>query len=857
MTEELLFKDYFDHFNSLITQEELASKEAYKQTIGKKVFELINMGRCLHKLRVVKRTHAHVKKDFDSRDSIETRWHITLENIDKSSFRDNSFVPGSNVFILNDPLEDTAFKESYSKISALIIHINKQQITLELPETKEGIYHFRDDLTLVLGADRVTYPRQREMLKYFCSESYQGDKDIRDKITSLFRNKFTFENVQINKKIDSFFFKLDKSKTEAVQKILGPNKISLLHGPPGTGKTQACAEVICQTIKNDLNKKILVCCDSNQAVDNILLKVENLLSSPANNIILRIGQPFKVQKNALDYTLETKFNEHPLYKFFLPLLYEESQSLNKDIKKLYQEYHRAIREKGSMSTDTYDTHEMYKQAQKNNYLIQEQIKRTKAIIHKEITNNARIFFCTNSLSGSPEIRSLKFDLIVIDEATQSTEPSILIPLSLGNKILLAGDHKQLPPTVLSVDKNRQSELSISLFEKIILKDKNLASTLKIQYRMNDDLLEFPNKEFYGELESANENKNKHLDLIFDKSVVFINSNTKENTTKTETLSEEGFKSKFNEGDVNIISKIVKTYRSLTLTEKNMMVLTPYSLQKQRLNNNLKEYGLRSKTVDEAQGQQNDIIMLSLVRNNDKDSIGFLEDVRRFNVAITRAKVKLIVVGNKKTLCTNKMYASWIAHIQKNGLYIDESELNSYLDINDEKIDELKELVKEYRIVRPSESYNLETSNELININKPWFESLDYASLSENLKTLFVNAKWSMKKEQVERLKNIFEILNEDNAKNILLTFYWISLRKFYSDIKQNTPRFILLANRDRDRIEDFCIKKGYLSEEDVIDLKNKMSFVEDNINQEKQHTIFEEDNKEVISETKIVTDLFS
>ncbi|MBU1622371.1 MAG: IGHMBP2 family helicase [Nanoarchaeota archaeon] len=856
MSEELLYKDYFDHFNSLITKEETASKQAYFDTIGKKLFELIAMGRCLHNLKVVKRVHAFARKDFDSRDFVETRWQITLESMEYDKLQNNSFVVGSNVFFMINVSENISFKESYSKVSGIIINVNNRSITIELPDTREGIYNLHEQITLVLGSDKVTYTRQRELLKYFCSSFYDGEEDIRDQIISIFRDQFESNLIQSTQRVDSYFFKLDKSKKEAVEKILGPNKISLLHGPPGTGKTQACAEIICQTLKQDTSKRILVCCDSNQAVDNILSKVDQLLPNPSNNVILRVGQPFKVQKDVVDYTLFAKYNDHPLNKYFLPLLYEESQHLEKAIKELKKRSVDALKQKGRNSTEAYDSHEEYKIAQKSKFETQQQITNVRNSILKEINNNARIFFCTNSLAGTPEIRSMKFDLVVIDEATQATEPSIIIPLSLGKKVVLAGDHKQLPPTVLSQEKNKISELSVSLFEKIILKDKNLASTLKIQYRMNDDILNFPNKQFYSNLESAEENKNKHLDLIFEKSVVFIDSHVKENTSQDSDESDEDLKSKFNEGEVNIVSKVVSTLRSLTLTNRNIMVLTPYNLQKQKLNNALKEFGIKSKTVDEGQGQQSDIVILSLVRNNDESSLGFLKDKRRFNVAITRAKVKLIVIGNIKTLSSDELYDSWLDNIRHKGMIIDEADLDPYLALEDSKIEELKDKVSEYRIVKPTELYDKKTSDEFIEENDSWFKSLDYALLSKNLELLFSTG-WSIKKPWNERLGNIYPILTAENAKNILLTFYWISLRKIYSLSDQKTPYFMKLAEIDRKKIEDFCYKKGFLTEEEIIEIKGKMEFVDQEIKEIRTHNLFKEDKKEAITECKIVTNLFS
>lgn len=392
MNEELLYQDYFDHFNSLIVKEENASKQAYFDTVGKRLFELIAMGRCLYNLKVLKRTHSFGRKDdFDSKDFVETRWQVTLESMDQDKLQNNSFVVGSNVFFMIDVSENISFKESYSKVSGIITNVNNKSITIELPDTQEGIYKLQERITLVLGSDKVTYTRQRGLLKYFCSIAYDGDKEIREKIISLFRNELNTPFFKYSKKVTNFFFKLDKSKKEAVEKILGLNKISLLHGPPGTGKTQACAEIICQTLKQDTSKKILVCCDSNQAVDNILSKVNQLLPNPSNNVILRVGQPFKVQKDVIDYTLFAKYTDHPLNKYFLPLLYEESQYLEKEIKLLKKLSQDALKQKGRHSTEAYDSHEKYKLAQKSKFELQPQITNIKNLILKEINNNARIF----------------------------------------------------------------------------------------------------------------------------------------------------------------------------------------------------------------------------------------------------------------------------------------------------------------------------------------------------------------------------------------------------------------------------------------------------------------------------------
>lgn len=293
---------------------------------------------------------------------------------------------------------------------------------------------------------------------------------------------------------------------------------------------------------------------------------------------------------------------------------------------------------------------------------------------KKIINQSEVVLTTNSTAGSELMQNHSFDTLFIDEATQATEPSCLIPITKTEKVVMAGDHKQLPPTIIN-QKAKQKGLEKTLFERMIQNiDREHTALLQTQYRMNKKIMEYPNKQFYNnKLEPASQVKEHTLkDLTKQKNnhieprepITFIDTNG------TPERQPPGSTSKQNKGEAKITKKTLKELLKTNINPKQIGVITPYDAQVELLQQKLpKKQNLEIKTVDGFQGREKEVIIVSLVRSNQQNKIGFLKDLRRLNVTITRAKRKLILIGDTKTLKTNKTYKKLINYIKKQGHYI--------------------------------------------------------------------------------------------------------------------------------------------------------------------------------------------
>ncbi len=470
---------------------------------------------------------------------------------------------------------------------------------------------------------------------------------------------------------------LNESQREAVINTLRAKDVFLIHGPPGTGKTTTLVESIIQHVKR--GKRVLATADSNVAVDNML---ERLVRFGINAI--RIGHPVRISKTLVEHSLDEKIKAHEDFQRALELweevdrLREEQEKYlkpvpsrrrgltNEDIKAL------ALRGKSKRGVSAQDIKGMAKWIE-----IQERISELaqqarylefKAMYHT--LEGAQVILATNSTAGSDYLRPFEFDVVFIDEATQSTEPSCLIPMVKGQKWILAGDHKQLPPTVIS--EKAQPYLQYTLFERLIdIYGERVVSMLTVQYRMNEKIMHFPNKEFYGgKLIAAPqvarwtirdlgisipENLDGEMRTILEPEnvVLFVHVDGQE-------YQKRGSTSYLNEEEARKVKSIVESLLKIGLREEHIGVISPYDDQVVHLMDLLEAYeNLEIKTVDGFQGREKEVIIISFVRANERGEIGFLNDLRRLNVAITRPRKKLIMVGNERTLSSHRTYRKLI------------------------------------------------------------------------------------------------------------------------------------------------------------------------------------------------------
>ncbi|MCF0225948.1 MAG: IGHMBP2 family helicase, partial [Methanobrevibacter sp.] len=298
-------------------------------------------------------------------------------------------------------------------------------------------------------------------------------------------------------------------------------------------------------------------------------------------------------------------------------------------------------------------------------------------IIKDIVLNSDVILSTNSSAALEDIENIKFDVAIIDEASQATIPSVLIPIAKANKFVLAGDHKQLPPTIIS--KKAQS-LEDTLFEKLINKYPDKSSLLNVQYRMNNRLMEFPNSEFYNsKLDGGDdvediiisdileESKLSEIEevsiedqLISSKEPLIFVDTSRINRNREKQLKDS--KSIVNILEAELTLKIASFYQKLGVSDNDIGIISPYADQVNLIKS---KTAIETKTVDGFQGREKEIIIISTVRSNDRGNIGFLNDLRRLNVALTRAKRKLIIIGNKDTLNVNPTYSRLVDYVYKN------------------------------------------------------------------------------------------------------------------------------------------------------------------------------------------------
>ena len=518
--------------------------------------------------------------------------------------------------------------------------------------------------------------------KLFKSKKYRIDlyvsdttfKRMKNAINSIENSEFDPEVILGLKKPNIFKAetisdRLNFSQNEAL-KLAKNSQLFLIHGPPGTGKTTTLSEVV----RANLGKRILVVADSNVAIDNMLEKLKD-------RRVIRIGHPAKIEDDLLKFSLDVVIREDERYKEieeYIDKIDRLKKVRDRQYKKPTPGSRRGLTNEeiltlasAGKSKRGLQPHKIKQMANwiettnKLSWLYEQKENILNKIIHEQL-RSAEIIFATNSGAGSEFLENLKFDIVFMDEAAQSIEPSALIPIIKGKRLIMAGDHKQLPPTVLS---ERAKKLNFSLFERFANLFPESCYTLKIQYRMNEKISKFPSCEFYNCVVKSHESvKNIKLSDIanisefvgFDEPLVFYD--TKEQFLEA---NKRGSHSKYNPLEAEFVKKLVDEFLLLGVKRQDIGVITPYKDHEEYMKRIIED--IEVKSIDGFQGREKEVVILSLVRANDNEEIGFLSDKRRLNVAITRAKRKLIIVGDAKTLSSNRIYAKLIDYTSKEGM----------------------------------------------------------------------------------------------------------------------------------------------------------------------------------------------
>lgn len=531
--------------------------------------------------------------------------------------------------------QDSPGKLNYLNFTATVSYVDEDRMVVVLPGT-EALASLQTDKTLgvQLYFDETSYRLMFEALKQVIGAKNNRLAELRD----IFHGKqptssYSFQPIR--------FPWLNQTQEETVNKVLHAKDVAIVHGPPGTGKTTTLVEAIYETLHRE--SQVLVCAQSNMAVDWIS---EKLTDRGVN--VLRIGNPSRVNDKMLSFTYERRFESHPDY----PQLW----SLRKAIRELYSQ-----NRKGANRESMH---------QKINAL-KDRATELEIRINETLFSEARVIACTLVSSANRLLTGKKFGTLFIDEAAQALEAACWIPIRKADRVVLAGDHFQLPPTVKSPQALREG-LGNTLMQAIANNQPDAVSLLKLQYRMNDEIMRFPSEWFYGGmLQSAPEVKYRSI-LDFDTPITWVN--TEEMDCNEEFIGESYGRINKPEAELTISQLkeyITKIGRERFLGERiDVGVISPYKAQVQYLRQLIKKDAffkpyrqlITVNTVDGFQGQERDVILISLVRANEKGEIGFLGDLRRMNVAITRARMKLIILGNAATLTRHSFYKKLYEYI---------------------------------------------------------------------------------------------------------------------------------------------------------------------------------------------------
>ena len=537
-------------------------------------------------------------------------------------------------FKTSDETRDSGEKGiTYFRFSGTVSYVDGDRMVVTVPEGTSLVdLQSSERIGVQLSFDETSYRLMMEAL----------DRVIRGKGRLGYLRDLFYSH----QKPETFSFQpmhfpyLNPTQEQAVNEVLRAKDVAIVHGPPGTGKTTTLVEAIRETLMRE--SQVLVCAQSNMAVDWIS---EKLVDRGIN--VLRIGNPTRVNDKMLSFTYERRFEGHPDYPQ-LWALRKAIRDLRSHRKRGDEKCHQRLESLKSRATEL-------------------EIR-----INSELFGEARVIASTLVGSANRLLDGQKFGTLFIDEAAQALEAACWIPMRRVSRVILAGDHCQLPPTVKSIAALKAG-LGITLMERIVEQHPEAVTLLKIQYRMNDDIMRFSSNYFYnGQVESAPEVRFRSI-LDLDTPITWIDTSQFELPADSQVTFKEQFigesYGRVNPAEAEVTLLALQNYfsrigKQRLLDERiDVGIISPYRAQVQLLRRLLmkREFFkpfrrfISVNTVDGFQGQERDVIVISLVRSNDDGQIGFLRDLRRMNVAITRARMKLIILGDRPTMTRHPFY----------------------------------------------------------------------------------------------------------------------------------------------------------------------------------------------------------
>ena len=550
---------------------------------------------------------------------------------------------------LNDDIKNKS-DIHYFPFSSTVSYVDGDKMVVTLPSSQTLIdLQNADHLGVQLYFDETSYRTMFHALDEVINAKNNRLADLRDIFAGQQKpQKHSFTPMQ--------FPWLNKTQEQAVNEVLWAKDVEVVHGPPGTGKTTTLVEAIYETLHRET--QVLVCTQSNMAVDWIS---EKLVDHGVP--VLRIGNPSRVNDKMLSFTYERKFESHPDYP--------ELWSIRKTIRQIKENRKRGdnVHQKIARLRDRATEIEM--------------------AINAQLFDEARVVACTLVGSANKLLVRHKFSTLFIDEAAQALEPACWIATRRASRVILAGDHQQLPPTIKCYEAMKQG-LGKTLMERIVENQPDAVTLLKVQYRMNDSIMKFSSDWFYhGEVESDGSVKHRSV-LDYEHPIEWIDGHEMLQQVNQELKEEEkldiDFAEQFigenhgriNKAEAELVLSTLNNYinkigQERFLAERlDVGIISPYKVQTQYLRQQIRKRAefrpfrqvISVNTVDGFQGQERDIIMISLVRSNDNGQIGFLSDLRRMNVAMTRARMKLIIFGDKSTLQHHAFYRKLIKYVEE-------------------------------------------------------------------------------------------------------------------------------------------------------------------------------------------------
>ena len=548
---------------------------------------------------------------------------------------DHNFEFGRPVVFLSAADDkDLGGKLRYFSFTATVSYVDGNRMVVAVPDSAPllELQSSSQPLGVQLSFDETSYRAMFQALDRviaakndrlaYLRELFHGDRQPQ---------RYAFEPIR--------FPWLNPTQEQAVNEVLMAKDVAIVHGPPGTGKTTTLVEAINETLMRE--SQVMVCAQSNMAVDWIS---EKLVDRGIN--VLRIGNPTRVNDKMLGFTYERRFESHPDY----PQLW----AIRKAIRELRQH-----RKRGSDSF-----HQKMER-------LKSRATELELRINAQLFGEARVIACTLVGSANKLLDGQRFNTLFIDEAAQALEAACWIPLRRVSRVILAGDHCQLPPTVKSLAALKAG-LGVTLMERVTATQPSVVTLLKVQYRMNEAIMRFSSDWFYGgQVKSAPQVRHRGI-LDYDNPFLWIDTAPLEEEDDSPVYHEQFVGESFgrvNKAEANLTISTLRDYlekvgKQRFLDEQvDVGVISPYRAQVQYLRSLIKatpelkpfRRAITINTVDGFQGQERDIVLISLVRSNAAGDIGFLKDLRRMNVAITRARMKVIILGDVKTLTRHPFY----------------------------------------------------------------------------------------------------------------------------------------------------------------------------------------------------------